>query len=319
MTVPTPDLSTDITSFDALVRRLNEQSVVPASTSMPTWTSRGTSTRSIPTDPRWELDGLDPLGQTAWYQSQPQEVRARHRPARHRQQDAGRLLLRGRAQARPARARHHPAGRLARAAVRVPRGHRGGAALPDVPGVRRRGRVTARCRSSRGEAVVGSRLVVKIGAQVPRAVLHLRARRRGSRSTTCNARPSARRRRASCTRCSSGSCGSTSPRRHATSPSPATGSSAACPSSASCAARSCRSRAPLILGEMGGHDAQAVARGRAEYGSPKDVLREAYDDNPDWQNTAAVSLRKVRHALPRPRPLNPLSKRLWKARRIWAD
>jgi hypothetical protein len=30
-----------------------------------------------PTDPRWELTAADPLGATAWYQAQPQEVRAR--------------------------------------------------------------------------------------------------------------------------------------------------------------------------------------------------------------------------------------------------
>ena len=101
-----------------------------------------------------------------------------HRPPRHRQQDAGRLLLRGRPQARPARARHHAARRVTRAAVRVPRGHRGGAALPDVPGVRRPRRLRHRAEApAPGRRRLAARR--EDGADVPRAVLHLRARRRG--------------------------------------------------------------------------------------------------------------------------------------------
>ena len=63
-------------TFTGLLGRLNDQSVRPgkhfdAYVDVP-WDEHPID----PTDPRWELDGLDPLGKTAWYQSQPQEVRA---------------------------------------------------------------------------------------------------------------------------------------------------------------------------------------------------------------------------------------------------
>ena len=84
-----------------------------------------------PADPRWELDELDPLGRTAWYQSQPQEVRAAiglHGIASKMQVGyffEG-VLKRGCSSTPPPL----PAGRPG--LLRVPRGHRGGAALPDV-------------------------------------------------------------------------------------------------------------------------------------------------------------------------------------------
>jgi hypothetical protein len=77
--------------------------------------------------------------------------------------------------------------------------------------------------------------------------------------------------------------------------------------------------APLILGEMGElmmRPSTAIVR---TYGIPDDALRQAYDDNPEWQESAAVAMRKVRVLCRDLGLMNPLSVRLWKAKRIWAD
>ena len=71
-----------------------------------------------------------------------------------------------------------PAERVAGVPLRLPRGHRGGAALADVPGVRqpqrlRRGR--AACRRPDRQP----RVIVRLGRALPPAVLRVRARRRG--------------------------------------------------------------------------------------------------------------------------------------------
>jgi len=77
--------------------------------------------------------------------------------------------------------------------------------------------------------------------------------------------------------------------------------------------------APMILGEMGGLMLKPSKALVDEYGIPKDVLREAYDDNPEFQEGAAVSMRKVRMLCRDLGLINPLSKRLWKAKKIWQD
>ena len=77
--------------------------------------------------------------------------------------------------------------------------------------------------------------------------------------------------------------------------------------------------APMILGEMGGLMMRPSKALVAAYGVPADVLREAYDDNPEWQQSAAVAMRKVRILCRELGLINPLSLRLWKAKKIWAD
>ena len=108
--------------------------------------------------------------------------------------------------------------RLAGVPLRLPRGHRGGAALADVPGVRQphrlrhpRPRLVAALRRAPGGAVRpdASRSCSSSSCSAAR-----------TRSTTCSARRCAA--AARCTRCSSASCRSTSPRRRATSASRAT-------------------------------------------------------------------------------------------------
>ena len=305
-------------SFTGLLGRLNDQSVRPgkhfdAYADVP-WDEHPID----PADPRWELDGLDPLGQTAWYQSQPQEVRAGHRPARHRQQDAGRLLLRGRAQARPARARHHPAGRFTRAAVRVPRGHRGGAALPDVPGVRRprrprhgaeapargRGRVAAASSGWRG----ASRSCSSSSCSAARI-----------RSTTCSARPSASKDEGAAPAARADHADP----RHRGGPPPLLRSPLA-----EARVPEARARAPhdpLLRRAAdprrdGRADAEAVpgARG-ASTASRRTCSARPTTTTPSSRSGAAVSMRKVRVLCRDLGLINPLSKRLWKANKIWQD
>jgi hypothetical protein len=48
-------------------------------------------------------------------------------------------------------------------------------------------------------------------------------------------------------------------------------------------------------------------------------MREAYDDNEEFQAGAAVAMRKVRVLCRELGLINPLSKRMWKAKKIWAD
>ena len=77
--------------------------------------------------------------------------------------------------------------------------------------------------------------------------------------------------------------------------------------------------APLILGEMGGlmmRPSKAIVR---DHAIPEAVLREAYDDNPEWQQSAAVAMRKVRVLCRDLGLMHPVAVRLWKAKRIWAE
>ncbi|MFL6206296.1 MAG: AurF N-oxygenase family protein [Acidimicrobiales bacterium] len=77
--------------------------------------------------------------------------------------------------------------------------------------------------------------------------------------------------------------------------------------------------APLILGEMGGMMMKPSKALQREYAIPAEVMREAYDDNPEFQQGAAVAMRKVRVLCRDLGLINPISKHLWKARKIWAD
>lgn len=77
--------------------------------------------------------------------------------------------------------------------------------------------------------------------------------------------------------------------------------------------------APLILGEMGGlmlRPSKAIVR---TYDIPAEALRQAYDDNLEFQQSAAVAMRKVRVLCRDLGLMNPLSVRIWKSKRIWAD
>jgi hypothetical protein len=77
--------------------------------------------------------------------------------------------------------------------------------------------------------------------------------------------------------------------------------------------------APLILGEMGGLMLRPSSEIVRTYAIPEDALRQAYDDNPEFQQGAAQAMRKVRILCRDLGLMNPISTRIWKAKRIWED
>jgi hypothetical protein len=77
--------------------------------------------------------------------------------------------------------------------------------------------------------------------------------------------------------------------------------------------------APLILGEMGGLMMKPSSELIRTHQIPDEVVREAYDDNPEWAESAAVALRKVRVLCRELGLVNPVTERIWKAKRIWSD
>jgi hypothetical protein len=77
--------------------------------------------------------------------------------------------------------------------------------------------------------------------------------------------------------------------------------------------------APLILGEMGGLMLRPSSEIVRTYAIPVDALRQAYDDNPEFQQGAAQAMRKVRILCRDLGLMNPISTRIWKAKRIWED
>lgn len=56
-----------------------------------------------------------------------------------------------------------------------------------------------------------------------------------------------------------------------------------------------------------------------EFRIPKQALRQAYRDNPDFQRSAATALRKVRQLAGDLGLLTPAAIRIWKARNIWSE
>ncbi len=271
-----------------------------------------------PTDPRWELGHWDPLGSTTWYQALPQPERARlglHLVVAKMQVGYffENVLKRGLLE----HAHRLPAGspELRYAYHEVIEEAQHSLMFQEFVGA---GWLSAG-GAGPWEARFGAERVVKLGRWFPELffifvlggedpVDHLQRK-------PC-VRP---RKAASCTRCSSGSCASTSQRRHATCRSRGIGSRPGCPGLDPVRRVVLSIAAPLILGEMG---AMMLAPSREvvrTFDIPEEVLREAYHDNAEWQTTAATALRKVRQLCGELGLLNPVAKRIWKARRIWGD
>lgn len=76
---------------------------------------------------------------------------------------------------------------------------------------------------------------------------------------------------------------------------------------------------PIILGEMCALMIQAPSTLIAKYGIPDHVVREAYGDNPEYRAEAIESLKKVRRLSREIGIVNPLSKLVWKQRKVWAE
>jgi hypothetical protein len=310
------EVTTDADAFSGLLGRLNDQSVRPgkhfdAYVDVP-WDEHPID----PTDPRWELDGLDPLGKTEWYQSQPQEVRAAiglHGIASKMQVGyffEG-VLKRGlleHATTLPAgspelRYVYHEVIEEAQHSLMFQEfaGRAGHGTVPKLP----------------RQAVVGSRRVVKMARVFPELFFifvlggedpidHMQ--RETLRNKEKELHPLLERiMRIHVTE----EARHLSFARHWLKRSvPQLG----------VVRRTILSfAAPMILGEMGGLMLKPSDALVKEYDIPKEVVREAYDDNPAFQEGAAVSMRKVRVLCRELGLINPLSKRLWIAKRIWQD
>ena len=303
-------------TFTGLLGRLNEQSVRPgkhfdAYVDVP-WDEYPID----PADPRWELDGLDPLGKTAWYQSQPQEVRAAiglHGIASKMQVGyffEG-VLKRGlleHATTLPAgspelRYVYHEVIEEAQHSLMFQEfaGRAGYGTVPKLP----------------RQAVVGSRRVVKMARVFPELFFifvlggedpidHMQ--RETLRKKEKELHPLLERiMRIHVTE----EARHLSFARHWLKRS--------VPELGPVRRTILSFAAPMILGEMGGLMLKPSKALVDEYGVPKHVLREAYEDNPEFQEGAAVSMRKVRILCRDLGLINPLSKRLWKAKRIWQE
>lgn len=303
-------------AFTGLLGRLNEQSVRPgkhfdAYVDVP-WDDHPID----PADPRWELSATDPLGATAWYRGQPQSVRAAiglHSVASKMKVGyffEG-VLKRGlleHATTLPAgspelRYVYHEVIEEAQHSLMFQEfaGRAGHGTVPDLP----------------RKAVTGSRRVVRLARAFPELFFifvlggedpidHLQ--RETLRDTSAELHPLLERiMRIHVTE----EARHLSFARHWLKRSvPRLGP----------VRRTILSiGAPLILGEMGGLMMQPSKELVERYGIPRAVLREAYDDNPAYQASAAVALRKVRVLCRDLGLINPVSRRLWQAKRIWAD
>ncbi|MGQ0433109.1 MAG: AurF N-oxygenase family protein [Microthrixaceae bacterium] len=303
-------------AFVGLLARLNDQSVRPgkhfdAYVDVP-WDDHPID----PTDPRWELRSNDPLGATAWYQGLPQDVRARiglHGIASKMQIGyffEG-VLKRGLLEHSTTLAAGSPELRYVYHEVieeaqhslmfQEFAGRAGYGTVPDVP----------------RKAVTGSRRVVSLARVFPELFFifvlggedpidHMQ--REVLRDKDANTHPLLERiMRIHVTE----EARHLSFARHWLKQS--------VPKLGPVRRTILSFGAPMILGEMGGLMMRPSKAIVTTYDIPAEVLREAYDDNSEWQQSAAVAMRKVRVLCRDLGLMNPLSVRLWKAKKIWAD
>jgi hypothetical protein len=78
-------------------------------------------------------------------------------------------------------------------------------------------------------------------------------------------------------------------------------------------------RVPFILGTMAGMMLRPSKSMIREYGIPKAVIKEAFDDNPGARQFVRDSIRKVRNLCVELGIVTPASKLLWKAFGIWDE
>jgi len=310
------EIAAETDAFAALLGRLSEQSVRPgkhfdAYLDVP-WDEHPID----PQDPRWELSTTDPLGRTAWYQQQPQAVRARiglHMVATKMQVGyffEG-VLKRGLLEHSTTLAAGSPELRYVYHEVIEEAQHSlmfqefaaraGFGTVPDIP---RRART-------------GSRRVVKLARRFPELffifvlggedpVDHLQ--REALRAEPGELHPLLERiMRIHVTE----EARHLSFARHWLKRS--------VPDLDPVRRMILAIGAPLILGEMGALMMRPSSAIVQTYGIPREALREAYDDNPEWRDSAAVAMRKVRVLCRDLGLMNPVSTRLWKAKGIWAD
>ena len=78
-------------------------------------------------------------------------------------------------------------------------------------------------------------------------------------------------------------------------------------------------RVPFILGQMAAMMLRPSKSMIRQYGIPKSVIKEAYDDNPQARQFVKDSIRKVRNLCVELGIVTPVSKQLWKAFGIWDE
>src|SRR5438477_1631435 len=78
-------------------------------------------------------------------------------------------------------------------------------------------------------------------------------------------------------------------------------------------------RVPFILGQMAGMMLKPSKSMVREFGIPKSVIKEAFDDNPQARQFVKDSIRKVRNLCVELGIVTPVSKQLWKAFGIWDE
>jgi hypothetical protein len=76
---------------------------------------------------------------------------------------------------------------------------------------------------------------------------------------------------------------------------------------------------PLILGEMAGMMLMPSKQMVREFDIPAEVLAEAYHDNPEFQRSAAIALRKVRNLATELGLCGRRARAIWRSRGIWLD
>lgn len=76
---------------------------------------------------------------------------------------------------------------------------------------------------------------------------------------------------------------------------------------------------PIILGEMAALMMQAPASLIREFDVPSSVVREAYHDNPTHRTEAVEALRKVRKLCREIGIVTPVSKLVWKQQGVWSE
>jgi hypothetical protein len=302
-------------SFDALVTRLNEQSVrkhFDAYEDVP-WDEHPID----PADPRWELGAQDPLGRTAWYQALPQPTRARIgldgiAAKMHVGYFFEGVLKRGLLEHSTTLAAGSPELRYSYHEVIEEAQHSlmfqefaARAGHDTVPVIPRRARVGSRRVIRMARAFPELFFMFVLGGEDP--IDHLqRETLRGHRERELH--PLLERiMRIHVTE----EARHLSFARHRLKRS--------VPTLGPVRRAILAIATPLILGEMAGMMMRPSKKLVRDYQIPRAVVREAYDDNPEWQASAANALRKVRLLCRELGLIGPVSRRLWKAKNIWAD
>jgi hypothetical protein len=78
-------------------------------------------------------------------------------------------------------------------------------------------------------------------------------------------------------------------------------------------------RVPFILGQMAGMMLKPSKSMVRQFGIPKSVIKEAFDDNPQARQFVKDSIRKVRNLCVELGIVSPVSKQLWKGFGIWDE